>query len=176
VEGFTMSAVDDKYRELGGPSGFLGQPVDEGAGSDEMDTFDRRGRVRDFQGGSIYWSAGTGAHEVHGLIRVKWAQLGGERSFLGFPLTDETGTPDGVGRFNHFEGGSIYWTPSTNAHEVHGEIRNKWQSMGWETSFLGYPTSDEKPGPQGQGRISSFQGGAIHWTPEQGAVVLRNID
>jgi uncharacterized protein with LGFP repeats len=172
----TMSAIDDKYASLGGPGGFLGQPVDEGAGSDEMPTADNRGRVRDFQGGSIYWSPDTGAFEVHGLIRVMWAQLGGERSFLGFPMTDETGTPDGVGRFNHFQGGSIYWTPNTGAHEVHGAIRDKWQSMGWETSFLGYPTSDEMPGPGGQGRISSFQGGAIHWTPEGGANVMHNID
>ena len=142
-----MSAIDDKYAELGGPNGCWGHPVDEGVGSAEMNTASGRGRVRNFQGGSIYWSLDTGAHEVHGLIRVKWAQLGGERGFLGFPLTDQKGTPDGIGRFNHFEGGSIYWTPNTGAHEVHGQIRDKWQSMGWETSFLGYPTSDERDGP-----------------------------
>jgi len=115
-----MSAIDDKYISLGGPGGFLGRPVDEGAGDQEMDTADGRGRVKDFEGGSIYWSAPTGAFEVHGGIRIKWAGLGGVRSFLGFPTTDETVTPDGRGRFNHFEGGSIYWTPETDAHEVHG--------------------------------------------------------
>ena len=52
--------------------------------------------------------------------------LGWERSFLGYPLTDETATPDGVGRYNHFQGGSIYWTPATGAHEVHGAIRGQW--------------------------------------------------
>jgi uncharacterized protein with LGFP repeats len=82
-----MSAIDDKYNALGGPGGFLGQPIDAGAGSAEMDTADGRGRVRDFEGGSIYWTPETGAHEVHGDIRIKWAQLGGERGFLGFPLT-----------------------------------------------------------------------------------------
>jgi uncharacterized protein with LGFP repeats len=171
-----MSAIDQKYAALGGPGGFLGHPVDEGAGSAEMSTADGRGRVRDFQGGSIYWSSGTGAHEVHGAIRVKWAQLRGERSFLGLPVTDGLGTPDGVGRFNHFEGGSIYWTPNTGAQEVHGAIRDKWASMGWERSFLRYPVGDEQPGPGGHGRISRFQGGAIRWTPEGGAVVMQNID
>jgi uncharacterized protein with LGFP repeats len=175
-KGVVMSAIDDKYAALGGPGGFLGQPVDEGAGSAEMDTADGRGRVRDFQGGSIYWSPTTGAFEVHGLIRVKWAQLGGERGFLGFPLTDELGTPDGIGRFNHFEGGSIYWTPETGAHEVHGAIRDTWQSMGWETSFLRYPTSDERTPPSGHGRFSEFQGGSIHWTPEGGTEVRQRID
>jgi uncharacterized protein with LGFP repeats len=109
-----MSAIDAKYAALGGPGGFLGRPFDAGAGSNEMDTADRRGRFRDFERGSIYWSPQTGAFEVHGEIRVKWAQLGGERSFLGFPVTDELGTPDGRGRFNHFQGG-LYLLDAGNA-------------------------------------------------------------
>jgi uncharacterized protein with LGFP repeats len=158
-----MSAIDDKYNGLGGPGGWLGRPVDEGAGDQEMPTASGRGRVRDYQNGSIYWSAETGAHEVHGAIRVKWAQLGGEGGFLGFPTTDETGTPDGVGRFNHFQGGSIYWTPETGPHEVHGDIRAEWAKRGWETGRLGYPVSDELPWPDGPGRMSNFQGGSILW-------------
>jgi uncharacterized protein with LGFP repeats len=170
-----MSAIDNKYQELGGPHGFLGQPVDAGAGNLEMDTADGRGRTRDFQGGSIYWTAETGAHEVHGAIRLKWASLSGSRNFLDYPLTDETGTPDGRGRYNHFQGGSIYWTPQTHAHEVHGAIRDKWASMGWERSFLGYPKSDEKATRDG-GRYSVFEGGSIFWHPVRGIEVRRNID
>jgi len=171
-----MSAIDDKYLAVGGPGGFLGPPADAGAGSEEMDTADRHGRFRDFERGSIYWKSQTGAHEVHGDIRIKWAQLGGERGFLGFPMTDELGTPDGRGRFNHFEGGSIYWKPETHAHEVHGAIRDKWASMGWERSRLGYPISDEKQTSDGRGRFSDFEGGRIHWTPERGAEVQSRID
>jgi uncharacterized protein with LGFP repeats len=43
---------------------------------------------------------------VIGDIRAKWVALGGPSSFLGQPLTDELPPPDGVGRFNHFRGGS----------------------------------------------------------------------
>ena len=171
-----MSAIDDKYAQLGGSGGFLGRPFDAGAGSGEMDTADRRGRVRDFERGTIYWTPATGAHEVHGDIRLKWARFGGGRSFLGYPLTDETGTPNRRGRFNHFEHGSIYWTPTTGAHEVHGAIRDKWASLGWERSRLGFPTSDEKAVPNGRGRISEFEGGVIIWTPEGGAQVRMRID
>jgi hypothetical protein len=35
---------------------------------------------------------------------------------LGYPTTDDKGSPDGVGRYNHFSGksgASIYFTPST---------------------------------------------------------------
>lgn len=166
-----MSAIDDKYFALGGPNGFLGQPVDAGAGSQEMETANHRGRFRDFAGGTICWSPETGAFEVHGEIRVKWAQFRGELGFLGFPLTDELPTPDGHGRYNHFQGGSIYWTPETGAHEVHGAIRRQWANMGWERSWLGYPTSDELSTPDGHGRYSEFQRGIIYWTPEGGTVV-----
>lgn len=86
----------------------------------------------------------AGAYEVHGAIRQKYLALGAEASILGYPRTDETSTPDGVGRFNHFQGGSIYWTPATSAHEVHGLIRDRWATLGWERNpQLGYPISDE---------------------------------
>ena len=168
-----MTAIDDKSTEIQ----WIGAPVDEGAGSDEGPLPDGRGRCRDFEHGSIYWTPETGAHEVHGDIRVKWAQLGGSGGFLGYPLTDETGCPDGHGRFNHFEGGSIYWTPETGAHEVHGDIRQLWAELGWERGRLGYPTSDERdtPGVPG-GRNSEFQGGAIVWTPTEGADARWRID
>src|SRR5664280_1669767 len=65
-------------------------------------------------------STATGAHEVHGAIREIWHGLGWEQSFLGYPLTDETVLARDNGRYNHFQGGSIYWSPATGAHEVHG--------------------------------------------------------
>ena len=46
---------------------------------------DGRGRARDFDNATISWTPQTGAHEVHGDIRVKWATL----HWLGYPLTDE---------------------------------------------------------------------------------------
>ena len=157
-----MTAIDDKRNELP----WLGNPVDAGAGSAEMALPDGRGRERDYENGSILWTPQTGAHEVHGDIRVKWAQLGSTR-FPGYPITDEMGTPDGRGRFNHFEHGSIYLTPQTGAFEVHGAIRDLWASMGWERSALGYPVSDEMDMPGG--RLSRFEGGEIRWTPTGGA-------
>jgi uncharacterized protein with LGFP repeats len=86
--------------------------------------------------------------------------MGWETSFLRYPVTDESGTPDGIGRFNHFSGaGSIYWTPGTGAWSIHGAIRDKWASMGWERSCLGYPVSDEFA--IWGGRQSNLQGGYI---------------
>jgi uncharacterized protein with LGFP repeats len=149
-----LSAIDDKHSGLGGAGGWLGAAID-----DEMDTSDGRGRARDFQNGSIYWSAAVGAWEVHGDIRIKWAQLGGVKG-LGFPVTDERGKEDGRGRYNEFEHGSIYWTPQTGAHEIRrGPIRKKWAEMGREKSPLGYPTSDQR---DVNGVVyNEFEGGSI---------------
>jgi hypothetical protein len=137
---------------------------------DEMQAPDGIGRYRHYRNGSLYWSPGRGAHLVHGLIREKWAALGWEQGF-GYPLTDELPTPDGIGRFNHFQSCSIYWTPQTGAHEVHGAIREKWASLGWERGYLGYPVTDEiQVGDPADTRYSNFQGGSIRWTPKTGAI------
>ncbi len=104
---------------------------------------DGTGFVRRFVNADIYFSRATGAHEVHGAIRDRYNALGGAAGALGLPLTDESGTPDGIGRFNHFQGGSIYFTESTGAAMVRGSIRSLWASQGWETGPLGYPVADE---------------------------------
>jgi uncharacterized protein with LGFP repeats len=161
-----------KYASLGGLSGFLGAPV-----TSEQWCPDGIGEYEHFQNGSIYWSPSTGAHEVHGAIRDEWASLGWEKSVLGYPITDESGCPDGVGRYNHFQNdGSIYWSPSTGAHEVHGPIRDKWASLDWEKSFLGYPVTDEWWCPDGVGRYNHFQNnGSIYWTPTTGAHEIHGL-
>src|SRR6266404_1582062 len=63
--------------------------------------------------------------------------------FVGCPLSDETVCPDGRGRFNRFQRGSIYWTLETQAHEVHGGIHDKWCEIDREQSALGYPITNE---------------------------------
>lgn len=163
-------AIYAKWLALGGLA--FGVPC-----TDEMPTPDGVGRFNHFNENtaSIYWTPRTGAAATYGAIRAKWASLGWERSPLGYPVTDELGTPDGVGRYNHFSnGGSIYWTPQTGANAVYGDIRKKWESLGWETSYLGYPTSDEVDFPEG-GRANEFQHGGIYWWGDTGAIDLRDV-
>lgn len=157
-------AIRYKWSQLGWERSLLKYPT-----TDEIKTPGGTGYYNHFQGGSIYWTQATGAHEVHGAIRTKWAQLGWEKSFLKFPTTDERKTPDNKGRYNHFQGGSIYWTPQTGAHEVHGSIRQKWAQLGWERGILKYPITDEKSTPDRRGRYNHFEEGSIYWTPQTGA-------
>jgi hypothetical protein len=79
---------------------------------------------------------------------------------------------------NTFQGGAIYWSPSTGAHVVYGGIGAKYNSMGGPTSWLGLPTSDEQSLPDGQLipniRVSYFANGKIVWTADGGAKAMQN--
>lgn len=151
-------AIRAKWAELGWEQSALGYPR-----TPERATPDGIGAYNHFSNnGSIHWSPTTGAHEVRGAIRNKWAEHGWEGGRLGYPTTDELGTPDGVGAYNHFQKtSSVYWSPGTGAHSVHNAIRNRWAQLGWERSYLGYPTSDEYA--ISGGARSDFQRGYIIW-------------
>ena len=95
------------------------------------------------------------------MIRDTRAELGWEPGVLGYPVSDERKTPDGAGRYNVFERGSVYWTEATGAHEVLGRIRDKYAELGWEAGALGYPVSGERDVPGG--KRSDFQHGSITW-------------
>ncbi len=149
-------AVRVAYDAMGGPSSRLGLPT-----THELPTPGRPGAYHHFTGGSIYWSEATGAHLVAGSIRDRWAAQGWENGPLGFPTTSEQATPVKAGAYSHFAGGSVYWSPSTGAHPVVGDIRARWAALGWENSALGFPASAEYP--VAGGARSDFTGGSISW-------------
>lgn len=111
--------------------------------------------------------------KVVGAIRDHYLALGGAWHALGYATTGELGCPDGVGRYNHFQGGSIYWTPSGGAWSVQGAIHTHWQNLNWENGVCGYPTTDENTCPDGVGKYNHFTGkgapASIYWTPSTGA-------
>lgn len=110
-----------------------------------------------------------GPGHTKGAIDDKYQALGGCDSILGAPTTDELPTRDGVGAYNVFERGVIYWTEATGAFEVHGAIRDKWKELAWENGVLGYPVTDEGPSADGHGRYNHFQQGSIYWQESTGA-------
>jgi uncharacterized protein with LGFP repeats len=67
----------------------------------------------------------------------------------------------------------VYWSPRTGAHEVHGLIRGRWAALGWEASYLGYPTSDEFA--VAGGRRVNFERGHITFTSATGQVIDRRF-
>lgn len=154
----TQGLIGAKYATLGAQHSALGAPRSAEMAATDAGT----SAVQWFDTGRIYWRNNLGAFEVHGAIGGRYFGMGSVSSFLGYPRTDETVTPDGVGRFNHFEGGSIYWSRASGAQLVYGAIRDKWSALGWERGFLGYPVSDEVSVTGG--RASQFQGGNVYWS------------
>ena len=78
------SPISVKYDSLGGAAGFLGA-----ATSAEKTAHDGVGKFQRYQNGSIYSHPECGVRVVHGLIHDRYAALGFEQSFLGYPITDE---------------------------------------------------------------------------------------
>jgi uncharacterized protein with LGFP repeats len=111
VGDWTASPIYQKWQALGGETGPVGAPHQL-----EQATADG-GLVTGFAGGwpdaEILWSSATGAHEVHGPIAQRWAELGRERSYLGYPTTD--GFAISIGQRQNFQHGFIELNVSTGA-------------------------------------------------------------
>jgi LGFP repeat len=106
-----------KYGAIQAEGVDFGLPV-----TDETGAPDGIGRSSKFQRGVVCWTPAIGAHEVHGKILELWSVLGYERSYLGYPITDETDWSDRVlhiaGRESSFQRGKIVWTTAGGAVDV----------------------------------------------------------
>jgi hypothetical protein len=151
---YTIGGIDAKYSGMGGPNSVLGFPM-----TDEW--YAAGGAYNFFQSGGIYWSGGTGSHDVYGAISDRYKAMGGPASSgLGFPTDDQTGVSTGAKA--PFQGGTLWWSPNTAAYWTHLGIDAKYTGMGGPNSALGFPTSDEF-GVAG-GTMNSFQSGGIYWS------------
>lgn len=146
------------WARTGWERGPLGYPT-----TDEFGLSDGIGRKQSFEHGHIYGSL-AGLASIHGAIYDKWIQTGAEKGPLGYPVTDETKTPDGIGRFNRFTGGMIYWHPKHGAHAISGDILRQWSENQYETGSYGYPIADATSNGTG-GVQQDFEFGQINSAP-----------
>lgn len=101
---------------------------------------------------------------IFGAIEQKWLQTGAQGGQLGLPMSNETPTFDGVGRFQSFSGGTLSWRPETDAHMVYGLIFERWLQLGRER--FGYPVNDESQTGDGRGRYNHFRALQLQGTPD----------
>jgi uncharacterized protein with LGFP repeats len=153
-----------KWRQWGAESGALGYPTGDDAAAPNG------GYLTTFRGGTVYWSPATGAKVVRGAILERYVAAGGPAA-LGYPSTDDVAAANGGARVE-LQGGAIYWSSTTGAHVVRGDILARWRQWGAESGALGYPTGDETAGPDG-GYLTTFRGGTVYWSPGTGAAVVR---
>jgi len=164
-----VDTINDRYATFGGESSLLGIPTAEA-----IDV--PGGAVREYQGGSIYYSQDTGAHVMYGAILDRYRALGGPSSELGFPTNDEGDTGDGVGRFNDFStpgGAAIYWNPQWGASVIRGRVLETWRQAGAVSGPFGYPSADTSimDGVQ-TGKFVGPEGTEIQWSKTGGLITI----
>ena len=142
----TCFTIQEKFANRGGSLGILGTPYgQETRVGDDIGTYQEfRGKifgmtvnnvsVMDSPGAQIptcsvpigktteilsvvYYTAKTCANVVQGEILEYWRKAGGTKSKFGYPVGDETNTPDHRGRMSRFEHGEIWWYPDKGAFE-----------------------------------------------------------
>ncbi len=102
----------------------------------------------------MYFSPANGTHRVQGMIMGKYAELGYEGGWLGFPKTSEIPVKDG-GRFNQFEGGNIYWSPLSGAWAVeNGPIFDAGRAQATRAAGSGSRSATSSPFPVAYSRTS----------------------
>ncbi|MCX2732481.1 hypothetical protein OOZ19_19750 [Saccharopolyspora sp. NFXS83] len=166
-----FTAIEDRYWNDAALRELLGEPVDSEQNAEKFN-------YQQYQHGWMFQNLGDGAvTAIQGDIAARYTELGGAPE-LGAATTDELVAPDGVGRYNHFTGGSvhpsIYWTPDTGAQAVWGPVRDFWESKGWEVGYLGYPTKSTSTTADGAGAYNHFvgpdgAGASVYWSDESGA-------
>lgn len=165
-----FTAIEDRYWNDLALRQLLGEPVDSEQNAGKFN-------YQQYQHGWMFHFPGGEVTEIHGDIAARYTALGGFGT-LGAASSDERGAPDGVGRYNHFVGGttpaSIYWTPDTGAQGVWGPVRDFWESKGWEVGYLGYPTKSTSTTADEAGAYNHFvgpdgAGASVYWSEETGA-------
>lgn len=146
------------WASRGYENGGLGYPVTE-----EICDTPGAGCRQEYQGGTILWSSGTGAHSVNGGIKGRYLDQGGVSGYMGYPIENEVCNQPKGGCYQWFQGGLIFWSPTTGAQPIRGGMKTKYASMGWHLSYLGYPATPETC--TGGQCIQTFQGGYLSWTP-----------
>ncbi|MGY1652637.1 reprolysin-like metallopeptidase [Geodermatophilus sp. SYSU D01119] len=154
----------DGWFANGSEAGFLGYPT-----AAAVCGLRNGGCFQPFQGGPLYWSAASGAHAVLPPVWDRWAASGWEFGSLGYP-TSETGCGlAGGGCYQHFERGTVMWSPSTGARVLSGQIRDRWFRTGAEAGRLGYPVEEAVCGLRDGGCLQRFTGGSVYWSPATSA-------
>lgn len=158
-----MTAIDDKWAQLGGATGTLGKSK-----HDEVDAATDGWTFREFDKGAIY-SDGGAAFALYGKIYTRWIAAGGES--FGLPVSSEQVTPVKRGRWNCFWWDrAIVWRPGVGTFVVTGWIASKWKQVGSMYSPLGAPLGDEAPFDSGMRQ--DFTGGSIISDSASGAYVM----
>jgi hypothetical protein len=159
-------AILDRYLAHGGPEGSLGFPR-----TNETIALDTVGRFNIFEDGALYYFPWGNAYMLRGEILAKWNIMGRANSVLGYPISDEMVTADGLGVFNRFQYGIIVAGATHGAVFLKGNLLRQWDESGAVLGPWGYPISDHHC--DGFRCTQAFEGGVMTTDPD--TVDMRSI-
>lgn len=124
---------------------------------------------QDYRFGRVLWSKDTGAHAIGGRIGGLYESKGSAAGPLGLPTGPERALPNGLGRYQNFKNGIVYWSAQTGAASVRGAIKEGYAKQGFEKGPLRLPTGEERKTPKKEGAVQAFQGGVMLFSATTGA-------
>ncbi len=149
--------IGQKYDALGGAGGFLGRNT-----VTERSIADGRGRYAGYAGGNIYWTAQTGAHEVHGGLLDEYRRAGGVEA-AGYPTADTRTSNNGRWRYTNVESGRLYYDRNgTGTFSVLRPMFAKHEQLGGINGFLGHPVSNVRRSSDNRSDYQNFSTGRIY--------------
>jgi uncharacterized protein with LGFP repeats len=167
--GSVSGSIRDWWIASGDESGPLGYPT-----SDVVPTKDGAGKFARFAkvaGGAVVHrgvvisTPFAATHGIYGPIFEEWRSSGREVGPLGYPTSDVTATPGGVGHTATFRthptsgpaiDSAIVATKATGAWTVTGPLLAAWRAAGGAAGPLGFPTSEAGPSLDEAATIQSF--------------------
>ena len=163
----TIADIASAHRRTGGQFGPLGYPT-----GIQREVNDRL--VQEFDGGEVWWSAGTGGAAVTEPFLHGYRDRGGASGPLGLPLGEAR--PAGDGSTQEFQGGTLYRAGSDGMIRATttGEIQNRYEELGGVGGVLGMPVGEKVDVPGG--RYQVFAGGVLLWRSSGGVVLLDKGD
>ncbi|MDH6278247.1 hypothetical protein M2118_001220, partial [Aurantimicrobium minutum] len=160
----TIGPIKAYYDSIGAASSYLGYPT-----YTQFCGLKLSACFQNFSGGSIYSVPGVGTFDIKSEIRPGWASQAFENGWLGYPTSRTYCGLINGGCYNSFQGGFVFWSPTSGSHALTVDYRESWGNFGFESGWLGYPTTDPICGLVNTGCYQQFQGGYIFSSPATGA-------
>ena len=114
-----------------------------------------------YTNGAIVGNDKYGYYESRGKIRERWQSLNFESGALGFPTSNILKNPYTGITFQYYTGGAIVGNDKYGYYESRGKIRERWKQLGFESSALGFPTSNIYKNPYTGIVFQNYAGGVI---------------
>jgi hypothetical protein len=152
----------DNYAVHGGPTGALGWPT----GAAKHASANGGGWSQKFSGGTVVWTASTGARALTGRILKLYVARGGTSGTIGWPTSTKHDGHGVGGTVTVFTSGRIY-SSKQGTVAVRGGILARYLAKGGTSGVLGWPTTNARD-TKGT-TVQLFQHGRITYSKSGGA-------